>query len=165
MSLLKSLFKSKEDSTQKNVFVSPVNGTVYDLSKVPDDVFSQKILGEGFSADSNDGDVFAPCSGEVGMIFPTKHAIIIKTDLGLEVLIHMGIDTVKLDGAGFDIFVEVGQRVEAGEKIAHMDLDLFRNSGYKVCIPVILTNLEQGKEVKVTEGKAEAGEHGRISIA
>lgn len=144
--------------------LAPVNGTIYDLSKVNDEVFSQKLMGEGFAAQTEDGDIYSPVSGEVGMIFPTKHAIIVATDDGLEVLIHMGIDTVKLEGEGFELFCSVGDKVKAGDKLAHMDLEFIKSKGYETITPVIFTNLEAGKTIEVSEGKSVKAEAGRVGI-
>ena len=144
--------------------LAPVNGTIHDLSKVNDEVFSQKLMGEGFAAQTEDGDIYSPVSGEVGMIFPTKHAIIVATDDGLEVLIHMGIDTVKLEGEGFELFCSVGDKVKAGDKLAHMDLEFIKTKGYETITPVIFTNLEAGKTIEVSEGKSVKAEAGRVGI-
>ena len=144
--------------------LSPVNGTIHDLSKVNDEVFSQKLMGEGFAAQTEDGDIYSPVSGEVGMIFPTKHAIIVATEDGLEVLIHMGIDTVKLEGEGFELFCSVGDKVKAGDKLAHMDLEFIKSKGYETITPVIFTNLEAGKTIEVSEGKSVKAESGRVGI-
>lgn len=144
--------------------LAPVNGTIHDLSKVNDEVFSQKLMGEGFAAQTEDGDIYSPVSGEVGMIFPTKHAIIVATEDGLEVLIHMGIDTVKLEGEGFELFCSVGDKVKAGDKLAHMDLEFIKSKGYETITPVIFTNLEAGKTIEVSEGKSVKAESGRVGI-
>lgn len=144
--------------------LAPVNGTIHDLSKVNDEVFSHKLMGEGFAAQTEDGDIYSPVSGEVGMIFPTKHAIIVATEDGLEVLIHMGIDTVKLEGEGFELFCSVGDKVKAGDKLAHMDLEFIKSKGYETITPVIFTNLEAGKTIEVSEGKSVKAEAGRVGI-
>lgn len=144
--------------------LAPVNGTIHDLSKVNDEVFSQKLMGEGFAAQTEDGDIYSPVSGEVGMIFPTKHAIIVATDDGLEVLIHMGIDTVKLEGEGFELFCSVGDKVKAGDKLAHMDIEFIKSKGYETITPVIFTNLEAGKTIEVSEGMSVKAEAGRVGL-
>lgn len=142
--------------------LSPANGDLLELSEVPDDVFSQKLMGEGFAVESADGDIYAPVSGEIGMIFPTKHAIIIATEDGIEVLIHMGIDTVKMDGRGFELFCEMGQKVKAGDKLAHMDKAVFQAEGYPTVTPVIFTNLDASKKIDLVEGQVKAGDKDRI---
>lgn len=158
----------KEDITDNSVseieVLSPVNGKILSLSNVPDEVFSQKLMGEGFAAQTEDGYIYSPVSGEVGMIFPTKHAIIVATEDGLEVLIHMGIDTVKLEGEGFDVYVEIGQKVSAGDKLAYMDKSFIEANGYPTITPVIFTNLESGKTVDIKTGDSKAGEKDRIII-
>ncbi len=146
----------------KMEILSPANGDLLDLSEVPDDVFSQKLMGEGFAVESADGDIYAPVSGEIGMIFPTKHAIIIATEDGIEVLIHMGIDTVKMDGKGFELFCEMGQKVKAGDKLAHMDKAVFQAEGYPTVTPVIFTNLDTSKKIDIVEGQVKAGDKDRI---
>lgn len=142
--------------------LSPANGDLLELSEVPDDVFSQKLMGEGFAVESADGDIYAPVSGEIGMIFPTKHAIIIATEDGIEVLIHMGIDTVKMDGRGFELYCEMGQKVKAGDKLAHMDKAVFQAEGYPTVTPVIFTNLDASKKIDLVEGQVKAGDKDRI---
>ena len=142
--------------------LSPANGDLLDLSEVPDEVFYQKLMGEGFAVESADGDIYAPVSGEIGMIFPTKHAIIIATEDGIEVLIHMGIDTVKMDGRGFELFCEMGQKVKAGDKLAHMDKAVFQAEGYPTVTPVIFTNLDASKKIDIVEGQVKAGDKDRI---
>ena len=142
--------------------LSPANGDLLDLSEVPDDVFSQKLMGEGFAVESADGDIYAPVSGEIGMIFPTKHAIIIATEDGIEVLIHMGIDTVKMDGRGFELYCEMGQKVKAGDKLTHMDKAVFQAEGYPTVTPVIFTNLDASKKIDLVEGQVKAGDKDRI---
>lgn len=165
MGFLKSIFGSSNKREKvEDVFVSPVNGEILDISKVPDEAFSNKMMGEGFAANSSDGDIFSPVAGEVAMIFPTKHAIIVKSEGELEVLIHMGIDTVKLEGDGFDVFVSVGDSVKAGDKLAHMDLEKFKSAGYNTITPIIATNLNEGKTFQIEEGSSQAGEVGKIKV-
>lgn len=119
---------SKEDSSSEDVIalssdseeiLSLTNGEILELSQVPDDVFSSKLMGDGFAIKSNDGIICSPVDGTVEVIFPTKHAVIIKSTAGKEVLIHMGIETVKLEGKGFELFTNVGDKVSAGDKLAN----------------------------------------------
>lgn len=101
------------------------------------------MMGDGFAIKSVDGAVFAPVSGTVTTVFPSKHAIGIKTGNGIEVLVHMGIDTVTLDGKGFDVSVKVGDKVTAESKIAQMDLDYIHSQGKETMIIVVITNMER----------------------
>lgn len=118
-------------------------GAYLPLEDVPDEVFSSKMMGDGFAIDSVDGKVFSPVSGTVTTVFPSKHAIGIKTDNGVEVLVHMGIDTVSLDGKGFEVFVKAGDKVSAETKIAEMDLAYIQSQAKETMIIVVITNMDR----------------------
>lgn len=118
-------------------------GAYVPLEDVPDEVFSTKMMGEGFAINSTDGTVFSPVAGTVTTVFPSKHAIGIKTSNGVEVLVHMGIDTVALNGQGFDVFVKVGDQVSVETKLAQMDLDYIRSQGKETMIIVVITNMDR----------------------
>ena len=100
---------------------SPVKGEVIELSQVNDPVFASGVMGPGFAVIPEEGKIFAPLTGEVATVFPTKHAILLKSS-GVDLLIHMGIDTVELAGKGFEVLVEPGQKVQMGTLIATIDL-------------------------------------------
>lgn len=121
-------------------FHSPLTGTVLPLSQVEDKVFSEGLMGEGFAIDLKDGRVVAPFSGEIIMTFPTKHAYGIKRSDGLEVLIHLGMDTVELNGEGFDSLVEIGDIVKQGQVIAKVDLEFVKSKGKSLISPVVITS-------------------------
>lgn len=158
----------KEESevavSSDEVILSLTNGEILELSEVPDDVFSSKLMGDGFAIKSNDGVICSPVDGTVEVIFPTKHAIIVKSSEGREILIHMGIETVKLEGKGFELFVEVGSEVKAGDKLAKMDLEYIEANATSTITPVIITNLEGQEELKVKVGKCKVKENNRVSI-
>lgn len=122
--------------------ISPVKGDLIPITDVNDDVFSTKMLGDGFAIEPIDGAVVAPLSGKITTLFPTKHALGITTDKGLEVLIHMGIDTVELKGAPFDVFVKMNQEIKAGDKLAKIDLDKIKQAGLSDTIIVVYTNMD-----------------------
>ena len=117
-------------------------------------------MGDGYALRPNGTSIYSPVDGEVVMVADTKHAVGIKTKEGLEILVHMGIDTVALDGAGFEIFVKEGDTINKDTKIASMDLDLIKEEGKETDIMVIVTNseditgiaLKEEKEVKASEG-------------
>ena len=164
---------SKEDSSSEDVIalssdseeiLSLTNGEILELSQVPDDVFSSKLMGDGFAIKSNDGIICSPVDGTVEVIFPTKHAVIIKSTAGKEVLIHMGIETVKLEGKGFELFTNVGDKVSAGDKLAKMDLKYIEENATSSITPVIFTNLEADEKVKVIAGKCKVSENNKVSI-
>lgn len=158
-----NIFKKKEEKKDL-VLVSPVNGELLDISNVPDEVFAQKMMGDGFAIKSNDGLVVSPVDAEVQLVFETKHAIGLKTESGLEMLIHFGVDTVKLKGEGFEVFVEAGDKVKAGDKLMQVNLDYIKENAKSDISPIIFTNLEEDKVVEVDLGKVTAGEEGRIKL-
>ncbi|MBV7391724.1 MULTISPECIES: glucose PTS transporter subunit IIA [Enterococcus] len=118
-------------------------GDYVPLEDVPDEVFSTKLMGEGFAINSTDGAVFSPVAGTVTTVFPSKHAIGIKTSNGVEVLVHMGIDTVALNGQGFEVFVKEGDQVSIETKLAQMDLAYIRNQGKETMVIVVITNMDR----------------------
>ena len=121
-------------------FVSPVEGKVMELSEVKDKVFSQGIMGNGFAVELTSGTVRAPFSGEVTVVFPTGHAIGMKRADGLEVLIHIGMDTVELNGKGFSLKVKQGDYVSAGDVLVEVDLDYIKSEGKSLVSPVVFPN-------------------------
>lgn len=149
--------QSEEEITvDTEEFVSPLAGTVLPLSKVEDQVFSQGLMGDGFAVDLKDGQVVAPFSGEIVMTFPTKHAYGIKRADGLEILIHLGMDTVELNGEGFECLVEMGDYVKQGDIIAKVDLDYVKSHGKSLVSPVVVTSkhefeLEDIQEINLNE--------------
>ena len=144
--------------------LSLTNGEILELSSVPDEVFSTKLMGDGFAIKSYDGEIYSPVNGKVGVIFPTKHAIIIESECGREVLIHLGIETVKLEGKGFEVFVEVGQQVNAGDKLVKMDLDYIEKNAISTISPVIFTNLSPEESVSIKVGNVKVKEVNRVQI-
>ena len=126
----------------------PLNGESLPLSEVPDPVFGSGAMGPGFAIQPTDGEVRAPLSGVVETVFPTRHAIGLKTDSGLEILIHVGIDTVNLNGQGFSALVKQGERVTAGQPLLRADLDAIHPQVPSVITPIIFTNLEDGTAIE-----------------
>ncbi|WP_428909617.1 PTS sugar transporter subunit IIA [Niallia sp. Krafla_26] len=134
------LFKSKKESVY-----APLTGKIVPLEEVPDPVFSQKMMGDGVAIIPTDGQVVSPVDGEVISVFPTKHAISLRTNHGAEILIHMGLDTVNLKGDGFTILVDDGAKVTKGTPIAQYDIEKVSNHGNNVITPIILVNGDQFK--------------------
>ena len=126
---------------------SPMNGTVIPLSEVPDAVFSSEMLGKGFGVEPSEGKAYAPVDGEVTTVFDTKHAIGLMSKHGVELLIHIGMDTVKLNGKGFDVKVKTGDQVKAGDLMAEFDMDLIKGEGYPVTTAVVVTNTDDCEEI------------------
>ena len=126
---------------------SPMNGTVIPLSEVPDAVFSSEMLGKGFGVEPSEGKAYAPVDGEVTTVFDTKHAIGLMSKHGVELLIHIGMDTVKLNGKGFDVKVKTGDQVKAGDLLAEFDMDFIKGEGYPVTTAVVVTNTDDCEEI------------------
>ncbi|HCV9013313.1 TPA: PTS transporter subunit IIABC [Staphylococcus aureus] len=145
-------------SELSHIVHAPLTGEVTPLSEVPDQVFSEKMMGDGIAIKPSQGEVRAPFNGKVQMIFPTKHAIGLVSDSGLELLIHIGLDTVKLNGEGFTLHVEEGQEVKQGDLLINFDLDYIRNHAKSDITPIIVT---QGN---ITNLDFKQGEHGNISF-
>ncbi|HEH1373536.1 TPA: PTS transporter subunit IIABC [Staphylococcus aureus] len=145
-------------SELSHIVHAPLTGEVTPLSEVPDQVFSEKMMGDGIAIKPSQGEVRAPFNGKVQMIFTTKHAIGLVSDSGLELLIHIGLDTVKLNGEGFTLHVEEGQEVKQGDLLINFDLDYIRNHAKSDITPIIVT---QGN---ITNLDFKQGEHGNISF-
>ena len=146
------MFKFLKKKDGGDTFHSFGTGTVLALDKVPDQVFAQKMMGDGYALDITDGKIYAPVDGEVTLVFPTGHAYGITTNSGVEVLIHIGIDTVELDGEGFTGKVKQGDSVKAGDLLTEVDLDFIKSKGKPTITPLIFTS---GNEiVLLKEGEA-----------
>ena len=134
--------------TEKETVKSPVRGKIIPLSEVSDETFSSEMLGTTVAVEPEDGRVVSPCDGEVINVFDTGHAVCIATKSGGELLIHIGVDTVKLGGKGFTKKVSDGQQVRAGDVLIEADLDTIRAEGYPAATMVILTNADEYSEVE-----------------
>lgn len=145
--------KSKEeikiDKAGENDVLAPLSGTVLPLENVPDATFSSGLLGQGVAIIPNDNRVIAPFDGEVASLFQTKHAIGILSESGVEVLIHVGIDTVKLDGQYFIAHVKAGDKVRAGDLLLEFDRQAIRNAGYDLATPVIISNSDDYRAIEI----------------
>lgn len=137
------------NSTTETIMASPVKGKVLDLSEVPDALFAEKMIGDGFAIDPQEGTVVSPVRGEIAHIFDTNHALAFITESGLEVLLHIGIDTVKMEGRGFKRLAEIGQKVEIGTPLMEVDWALVRQEAKSSITEVVVTNMDQVHEMKV----------------
>lgn len=145
--------------------VSPVNGDLMDISNVPDAVFSQKMTGDGFAFLPHDGVICSPVYGKIFNVFPSKHAIGIMSDGGKEVLVHFGVNTVKLKGHGFTVLVQEGDLVSAGQPIMEVDLDYVKENAPSIISPIIFSNLPEGVTVTLNKtGIVKSGEANIITI-
>ena len=152
--------EEKEQKVVKTITISsPVTGVAADLGTAPDEAFAGRMMGDGAVVTPKDAYVCAPEDGEVCFVFETKHAIGFQTDSGIGLLIHMGIDTVKLEGNGFEVLVENGQKVKKGEPMLKMDLDYLQANAPSMASPVLCTELEENQKIRLLkEGEIQAGE-------
>ena len=123
-------------------FVSPCTGNLLSIEEIPDEVFKSKMMGDGFAVEITNSQVVAPFDGEIVNVFPTKHAIALKNDDGVEVLIHIGLDTVKLEGKGFNSLTKSGERVKKGDVLVEVNIDYIKEQGLSIISPVIFTNID-----------------------
>lgn len=149
-------FSLKKEILDPNVFASVVSGKVIPLTEVKDDVFSAGMMGPGLAIIPDDDTIVAPCDGKVTMLFPTMHAFGMKNNDGVEILVHIGIDTVNRKGKGFKKFVETGDKVKCGDKIIKMDSYELKQEGYDLTTMMIFPDCK--KEMNfTTEGYATKG--------
>lgn len=152
--MFKKLFGKKETSA---VLYAPVTGRKVTLEEVPDPVFSQRMMGDGIAIEPTEGVVVSPVEGEVVQVFPTKHAVGLKTDSDAEILIHIGLETVSMNGEGFEAFVSQGDKVKVGDKLIQFDINLVKEKVKSTVTPIIITNSDD-YSVEVTAGEhLEAG--------
>lgn len=139
-----------DTAEETNELYAPMKGEVLDVSKSADPAFASKAMGEGVAINPSEGVIYAPANGTISLIFPTKHAMGITLNSGVELLIHAGIDTVKMEGKGFETFVETGAKVKKGDKLLSFDMDLVKEKGYQTQTMFLVADAK-GKEVEVIE--------------
>ncbi|MFT8887627.1 MAG: PTS glucose transporter subunit IIA [Ethanoligenens sp.] len=147
--------RKKNESTQ---FVATQTGKAVPLSEVPDEAFAQKMLGDGVAILPSEDVVVSPVDGEIVEVLDSLHAYGIHTKDGLDILVHIGINTVELKGEGFRAFVKVGDKVKAGDKLAEVNLKLLEEKGFPSYTPIILTNMDAVKSFETSIGDTKAGE-------
>lgn len=142
--------KFNKQKTNKEIIGSPLEGKVIPLSQVKDAAFSAGVMGKGAAIEPTLGEVRAPFDGMVMILFPTKHAIGLISNEGTELLIHIGIDTVQLEGKYFETFVKQGQSVKKGDLLLKFDIERIQNAGYSTQVPIIVTNTQDYMDILVT---------------
>lgn len=150
----------KSDNNSDLELYNPVDGEVILIEKVSDPVFSQKMMGDGFAVEPDNGEVYSPVVGEVVSVFPTKHAIGLKADNGIEVLVHIGVDTVELDGKPFEILVDEGDKVTSDTLLAKVDLDGLKSADKADTVIIVFTNMDEVKDF--TLSKIAQASHGEV---
>ncbi|NLL74684.1 MAG: PTS transporter subunit EIIC [Erysipelothrix sp.] len=143
---------------KNEVIYAPITGEMKDMSETPDATFAQKMMGDGVVIFPSEGSVFAPFDGEVTFVFGTKHAIGLISDLGTEMLVHVGIDTVQLDGKGFEVFVNDGDKIKKGDILIKFDIDYLIENAPSLATPIVFTNLVDSTLNGIQFGKVVAGE-------
>ena len=136
---------------------SPLEGQAVPLSETPDPIFAAEKLGKGAAIVPTGNTVVAPAAGKVSVTMPSGHAVGLKLDNGIELLIHVGIDTVNLNGEGFDVKVEKGQRVNPGDILLTFDPQVIQNAGYSLVTPILVTNTNRFAEVEGATGTVQPG--------
>lgn len=138
-------------------FYAPLTGKVLELADVPDPAFAEKMLGDGLAIEPTDGLVVAPVAGKIVQIFPANHALGIETKEGLDVLIHIGIDTVELQGEGFERLIKEGAKVKVGDPLIKVDLDKIKRLGKSIITPIIITTMDLVQDLSVNATHVQAG--------
>ena len=150
--------KNKIQKDKEEIF-APMEGQAVELAEVPDPTFAQKIMGEGIAIKPESGEVLAPVDAKVVNLLDTKHAVGLETEAGVEILIHVGLDTVQMEGEGFEAFVEQGDTVEVGDKLLEVDLDLVVEKAEATITPMVITNTDDFAEINVlTKGQVDCGD-------
>ncbi|WP_409291193.1 glucose-specific PTS transporter subunit IIBC [Peribacillus sp. SCS-37] len=145
--------------------ISPIKGELIPITEVPDQVFAEKMMGDGFAIIPSEGTVVSPVNGTIVNLFPTKHAIGIESDAGREILIHFGIDTVKLEGKGFETLVAQGDKITQGQPLLKVDLDYVKQNATSTITPIVFTNLKDGESITINKkGQVALKEENIISI-
>ncbi|GAB6098162.1 PTS glucose transporter subunit IIA [Halanaerocella petrolearia] len=132
---------------------APLTGEIVDLSEVPDDVFANRVVGDGLAIKPTEDTLVSPVEGVVKQVFPTKHAVGIETPEGVELLVHIGINTVELNGEGFEKLIDEGAKVEPGDKLIKIDLDYIKENATALVTPVLVTNMDEVEELEIANNK------------
>ncbi|WP_342046412.1 PTS sugar transporter subunit IIA [Bacillus sp. OTU530] len=151
--MLKKLFGRKIKKEVETI-IAPLSGQVVPLEDVPDEAFAQKLVGEGIAIIPEEGKVVSPINGEVTMVFPTKHAIGLLSEKGLEVLIHIGIETVTMGGDGFVAHVKTGDKVKVGDLLIEFSMDLVKEKAKSTTSPIIITNFDRIDHLELGSSKS-----------
>ncbi|MGL4382778.1 MAG: PTS sugar transporter subunit IIA [Bacilli bacterium] len=155
MGLFDKLLKKEEKNHE---LVAVLSGEILPITECEDPVFAQKIMGDGYLIIPSDNFVLAPCNGVIKTVFPTKHAIGMTSSNGDDIIIHVGLDTVSLNGEGFKALVKDGDKVVAGQKLLEVDFALIKDKVPSIATPVVISNLEDKQIELVKTGLVKAGE-------
>ena len=162
--MLGKLF-GKKGKSKEEIVIAPISGVLRRLEEVPDPVFAGKMVGEGIAIEPSEGLVVAPFDGEVVQLFPTLHAVGLRSKSGLEILIHIGLETVSLKGEGFEAFVKQGDQVKMGDNLIAFDMAIINEKASSTITPIIMTNgdIIEGFDLS-TESTVSAGQSALITV-
>ncbi|EGL83373.1 PTS system, glucose subfamily, IIA subunit [Caldalkalibacillus thermarum TA2.A1] len=156
---------AKMRKPSEETLVAPLSGQVVQLEEVPDPTFSQKMMGDGIAIQPVEGKVVSPVDGEIVQVFHTKHAVGIRSGAGAEILIHIGLETVQMQGEGFEAHVKQGDKVKAGDLLITFDLDLVKEKAASTVTPMVITNGDQIENLdKIHHNNVTAGQHELIKL-
>ncbi|MGG0461125.1 PTS sugar transporter subunit IIA [Priestia aryabhattai] len=156
--MFKKLFGNKTKLKETTV-LAPLSGNILPIGEVPDPVFAQKMMGDGFAIEPSEGQVVSPVAGEVVQLFHTKHAVGLKTEAGTEVLIHIGLETVAMEGEGFEAHVTQGDKVSVGTPLITFDLALIQEKAKSIITPIVITNSDASENFEIlAQGTVQKGE-------
>ncbi|EIS9943188.1 PTS glucose transporter subunit IIA [Listeria innocua] len=139
------MFKKFLKKSKNETVFAHVTGQLIALEDVPDPVFNQKMMGEGIAIKPESGTIVAPVDGKIIQLAETKHAFGIRTDMGQEILVHIGLETVSLNGEGFNVLVNVGDKLKVGDPIVEADFDFIKKNAASTVVPMVVTNSSEGK--------------------
>jgi len=158
------MFKGKKEEVATIDILAPITGEIIAIEDVPDVVFAEKIVGDGIAIRPTGNKMVAPCDGEIGKIFETNHAFSLESDTGIELFVHFGIDTVELKGQGFTRIASEGQKVKAGDTIIEFDLEYLTANAKSILTPVVISNMDELKELQKMSGTVTVGEDAVLKI-
>lgn len=162
MKIIMKGFDIMSKKEQKEI-IAPVGGITVELEDTPDPAFAEKLVGDGVAVEPSEGVFRSPCDGEITGVAQALHAYSITSNDGLEILVHIGIDTVELKGKGFSPRVKPGDKVKKGDIITEADIDMIRRSGYSAVTPVVISNIDEIASWNKKKGKVKGGVDGIIS--
>lgn len=138
--MFKKLFGKKEEKLSEEIIYAHLSGRLMNIDEVPDPVFSQKMMGDGMAIEPTNGEIVSPVDGEIIQVFHTKHAVGIRSQSGLEILLHIGLETVSMNGEGFEAHVKEGDKVKVGAPLITCNLDLIKEKATSTITPIVITN-------------------------
>lgn len=152
------LFDIFKKENQEIIIKAPIDGVVKPIEEVNDSIFSKKLMGDGFMIQPDNGELYAPCDAKVAMVFPTKHAVGLTLKDGTEILIHFGLESVNLNGVGFETFVEQGEKVNENTLLLKADLNYIKEHADDDCVIIVFTQISEDKKINIITGDVKHGD-------